>query len=106
MNYPTLQLDDHYFPNVLNGIITATIRIGDRPITPGNLLFIATNANYLPLLVTVDRVIHTTWLGISDHDARLAGYPDADVARDVLLTTYPEAKPDTPFTIIRFSRPV
>ena len=91
---------------MIAGTITATIRIGHRNIETGGLMFKAAHAGYLPLVVAVDHVIKTTWLGLSDHDARLAGYPDAEVAREDMMLRYPETKPDTPFTVIRFSRGV
>lgn len=99
-----LELDEAFYPRVLEGSITATIRIGDRPIVPGSMMFLAAHGGYLPLIVGVDYVIKTTWLGISDYDAQLAGYSDGDVARDAMMELYPETKPDTPFTIIRFTR--
>lgn len=105
-NYPVLELDDSYYPSVLQGTTTATIRIGERVnLQPGRFTFKAANAGYLPLMMNADLIIRTTWLGISDHDAQLAGYRDGDHAREDMLQRYPEAKPDTPFSIIRFSRP-
>ncbi len=106
MNYPTLELDDMYFQPVLAGNISATIRIGHRNIEEGGLVFKSAAATYLPLVVTVDHVIKTTFLGISDHDARLAGYTDGEDARYDMRRRYPEAGLDTPFTVIRFSRGV
>jgi hypothetical protein len=57
------------------------------------------------MIVNVDLVLRTTWLGITDRDAQLAGYLDGDNARADMSIRYPEAQPDTPFTVIRFSRP-
>lgn len=101
---PTMQLDDTFYRQVLDGTISATIRIGKRPISEGRLLFTATNGGYLPLVVYVEKVIHTTLIGIADRDAQLAGYVDGDHAREALDAFYPEAKLDTPFTVIRFER--
>lgn len=106
-SYPSLELDDAFFHRALEGTISATIRIGERPAlyAPSTLLFVSPNARYLPMLVNVDLVIRTTWLGIADRDAQLAGYLDGDNARADMAMRYPEAQPDTPFTVIRFSRP-
>lgn len=105
MDYQTLELDDLYFQPVLAGQVTATIRIGHRPIDEGTLIFKSPNANYLPLMVIVEHVIKTTFLGISDHDAQLAGYRDGEHAREDMRFIYPDMTSlDTPFTIIRFGR--
>jgi hypothetical protein len=100
----TLLLDDRFFHGVLNGLITASLRIGERNITPGRLVFIATSGGYLPLEVYVERLIHTTFAGINDYDAVLAGYDDAETARRSLLSFYPSIAPTTPVTVIRFER--
>ena len=100
----SLLLDDHWFPSLLNGTLRATIRIGERPIQMGRLIFRATNGTYLPAFVFVEKVINTTLIGINEFDAQLAGYATFEMARDDLMLTYPEAKLDTPFTVIRFER--
>ena len=100
----TLLLDDRFFRRVLEGSITASIRIGERPIAPGRLLFIATHGGYLPLMVYVERIIETTFAGITDTDAILSGYEDAETARRDLLIFYPSIKETTPMTVIRFER--
>lgn len=103
--YPSLELDDGFFPGVLSGSITATVRIGERlNVNGGPLIFKAARGGYLPLLVSVDRITRTTLLGISESDARLAGYVDDAEARRLLSLIYPEAELDTPFTVIQFSR--
>jgi len=106
-SYPSLEMDDGFFQSALAGSVTATIRIGERPaiIAPGALVFVSPTARFLPMIVNVDLVIRTTWLGINDYDAQLAGYIDGDNARSDMAIRYPEASPDTPFTVIRFSRP-
>lgn len=106
MNYPSLELDDMYFQPVLAGNISATIRIGHRNIEEGGLVFKSKAATYLPIVVAVDLVIKTTFLGISDYDAQLAGYADGEEARYDMRRRYPETDLDTPFTVIRFSRGV
>ena len=104
MTFQSLELDHLYFQPVLAGQVTATIRIGHRNIEPGGLTFKSPDARYLPLDVIVDHVIKTTFLGISDHDAKLAGYNDGEHARDEMRFIYPETELDTPFTVIRFYR--
>lgn len=104
MELPSLDLDDSFFQPVLAGRVTATIRIGDRPIETGGMRFKSVDASYLPLTVMVDHVIKTTFLGISDYDAQLAGYRDGEEAREDMRRRYPEAELDTPFTIVRFAR--
>lgn len=99
-----LELDDALYPDVLNGIITATIRIGKRPIELGPLAFTATRAGYLPVMVFVSSVIETTLIGIADIHAQRAGWINHDTAVAVLQTIYPEAKMDTPMTVILFER--
>lgn len=101
---PSLDLDDSFFQPILAGSITATIRIGDRPIESGGMRFKSIAATYLPLTVLVDHVVKTTFLGISDYDAQLAGYADGEEARADMRRRYPETELDTPFTIVRFSR--
>lgn len=100
----TLLLDDRFFRRVLEGGITASIRIGERPISTGRLLFVATKGSYLPLMVYVDRTIETTFAGITDTDAILSGYEDAETARRDLLVFYPTIRETTPMTVIRFER--
>jgi hypothetical protein len=101
---PNLLLDDALFPGVLDGSITASIRIGDRKIEPGRMTFAATNGNYLPLTVFVSSVIKTTLIGIADVHARRAGHGSDEAAMAWLREKYPEANPDTPMTVILFER--
>jgi hypothetical protein len=100
----TLLLDDRWFRRVMEGSITASIRVGERQVTPGRLTFIATYGNYLPLSVYVERLVETTFAEITNSDAFLAGYVDADFARRELLDFYPSIQPTTPMTVIRFER--
>lgn len=101
---PSLMLDDGLYPDVLSGVITASIRIGDRPIETGRIMFAATNGGYLPIIVYVTSVIHTTFVGIADVHAKRAGYRDAEDAMAALRVFYPEAKLDTPMTVLLFER--
>lgn len=101
---PSLLLDDTLFPGVLDGTITASIRIGDRPIEPGRLMLTATRGGYLPLMVFVSSVIKTTLIGIADVHAKRAGSGDTEGAIAALRSLYPEAKLDTPFTVLLFDR--
>lgn len=103
---PQLQLDDSLYPGVLDGTITATIRIGDRPLEPGRMMFTATRAGYLPVLVYVSSVIKTTMIGLADIHAQRAGWRDAETAMVMLRDIYPEAKLDTPMTVLLFDRVV
>lgn len=100
----TLLLDDRFFRRVLDGSITASLRIGERPIQPGRLVFLATNGGYLPATVYVERIINTSFAGISDTDAILAGYEDGDAARQAILYFQPAIVGSTPVAVIRFER--
>ena len=100
----SMLLDDRFFRGVLERSITASIRIGDRPVELGRLVFLAANGGYLPLMVNVDQLVSTTFAGINDSDARASGFMDAEEARSALLEFYPLIKPSTPMTVIRFER--
>lgn len=101
---PMMLLDDSFYPGVLDGTITATIRIGDRPMQQGRMMFQATNGGYLPLMVYATSIIHTTLIGIADIHAQRAGYQDSEHAIEALKEFYPEAKLDTPMTVVLFER--
>lgn len=100
----SMMLDDQFFRGVLEGSITATIRIGDRPAELGRLTFMAARGGYLPLLVNINQIIPVTYAGINDVDARLSGFTDAEDARRALLEFYPLIRPSTPMTVLRFER--
>lgn len=100
----SLLLDERFFHGVLNGRITASLRIGERAVSPGRLVFVSTHGGYLPATVYVEQIIQTTFAGISDTDAMLAGYDDGEMARRNLLDFYPTIAASTPVTVIRFER--
>lgn len=100
----TLLLDDRFFHRLVRGGMKANLRIGERAVSPGRLVFHSTSGNFRPVPVYIDRVINTTFRDLSDYDAILAGYEDAEAARQSMLYFHPGIMWSAPITVLRFER--
>ena len=86
---------------ILSGDKTATLRMGWKDYTPGEIVNITVDSTVIATAV-ITSVRRKKWHQITDDDAGVDGFSTIDELRDVLVQIYGPFEDDTVFTQIKF----
>lgn len=98
----SLLLAPDLFLKIDDGSKRATIRLGERSILLGPLKLISSEDANVAKNVTVHTTYTIVWKNLSQKEADLDGYRDADHLRQELRRFYPDAKDEDILTVIQY----
>lgn len=79
----------------------STIRLGRRPFSPGDRLYLVDEANQV-ITTTITSVSYKRLIDLTDQQAERDGFQSLRELIEALYKIYPDISPDSDLTIIEF----